>query len=267
MERNPIAAGKFYPGTAASLHAEIERLTDSHVPRVRVIGLVAPHAGYLYSGVVAGATYSRVEFKDTFVILGPSHSGRGTPFSIMTEGTWKTPLGEVQIDSGLGEQILHRSEYLRRDTAAHLHEHSIEVQVPFLQYFKNDVKIVPIVLSPAWVDVYREIGRDIARAIKELEKEAVIVASSDMTHYEPYEAAMKKDTYAIEAILDLDEDELMRRIEELNITMCGCAPVVSLICAAKELGAQEAELECYRTSGDTSGDYRRVVGYAGIIIK
>ncbi|MCL0041249.1 AmmeMemoRadiSam system protein B [Dehalococcoidia bacterium] len=275
MDRNPIVAGKFYPGTHTSLQAEIERLIDVDVAKERVIGLISPHAGYAYSGAVAGATFSRVEFKDTFVILGPSHTGRGAAFSVMTEGTWRTPLGEVKIDSSLGKQILHRSDYLHQDTAAHLYEHSIEVQLPFLQYFKKDVMIVPIVLAPAGGTIYREIGRSIARAIKDSASGGdplkppgvVIVASSDMTHYEPYESARRKDTQAIEAILDLNEDELLRRVEELNMTMCGYGPVVSLICAAKELGAQQAELVRYQTSGDTSGDYRSVVGYAGIIIK
>jgi len=275
MERNPIVAGKFYPETPASLHDEIERLIDADVPKEQVIGLVSPHAGYVYSGAVAGATFSRVEFKDTFVILGPSHTGRGAAFSIMTEGMWKTPLGEVRIDSSLGRQILRRSDYLRQDTAAHHYEHSIEVQLPFLQYFKKDVMIVPIVLAHAGGTIYQEIGRSIARAIKDRASRGdplkppgvVIVASSDMTHYELDESARRKDAQAIEAILDLNEDELLRRVEELNITMCGYAPVVSLICAAKELGAKEAELVRYQTSGDTSGDYGSVVGYAGIIIK
>ena len=185
----------------------------------------------------------------------------------MTEGTWKTPLGEVKIDSSLGRQILHRSGYLRDDSVAHLYEHSIEVQLPFLQYFKKDVRIVPILLSPAGGTISQEIGRSIAVAIKGRANGVVIVASSDMTHYEPDESARRKDSQAIEAILDLNEDELLRRVEEFNITMCGSAPVVSLICAAKELGAKEAELVRYQTSGDTSGDYRSVVGYAGIIIR
>jgi AmmeMemoRadiSam system protein B len=267
MERNPIVAGQFYSGTAAALYAEIERLIDADAPKERVIGLVSPHAGYVYSGAVAGATFSRVEFKDTFVILGPNHTGRGVAFSIMTKGTWKTPLGKVKIDSSLGERILYQSDYLHEDTAAHLYEHSIEVLLPFLQYFKKDVRIVPIILATAEGTIYGEIGRSIAQAIKDWGKEVVIVASSDMTHYEPDESARRKDTQAIEAILDLNEDELLRRVEELDITMCGYAPVVSLICASKELGAERAELVCYQTSGDTSGDYRSVVGYAGIIIK
>jgi AmmeMemoRadiSam system protein A len=149
---------------------------------------------------------------------------------------------------------------------AHQYEHSIEVQLPFLQYFKPDIRIVPIMLAYASGDIYKEIGRGIAKAIKESNREAVIMASSDMTHYEPQESAQSKDTQAIEAILDLNEDELLRRVDELNISMCGYAPTVSLISAAKELGASGAELVRYQTSGDTTGDYSAVVGYAGVII-
>ena len=216
---------------------------------------------------MAGAVISRIKFKDTFIIMGPSHTGSGKPFSIMTEGIWKTPLGEVEIDSALGKKILASSRYLEEDSLAHLGEHSIEVQLPFLQYFSADFKIIPIMLAYAGGAVYKEIGKAIAEGIKESGRKAVIIASSDMTHYESQASAQKKDTQAIEAILKLDEDELLKRVEELDISMCGYAPAVSLIVAAKELGAKGAELVKYQTSGDTTGDYSSVVGYAGIIIK
>ena len=266
MLRNPVVAGQFYPGSPDQLRSMIEEMVDEQAVREEVIGLVSPHAGYIYSGPVAGATISRIQFKDTFIIMGPNHTGGGRPLSIMTEGVWKTPLGEVEIDSELGKQILAASKYLQEDHVAHQHEHSIEVQLPFLQYFKSDIKLVPIVLAHAQGDVYKEIGREIAGAIKELNKEVVIIASSDMTHYESQESAGRKDRQAIEAILDLNEDELLRRVQELDISMCGYAPAVSLISAAKELGASGAELVRYQTSGDTSGDYSSVVGYAGVII-
>ena len=267
MIRNPIVAGQFYPGLPDQLGAMISGLVDERAEKADVTGLVSPHAGYVYSGAVAGAVLSRTRFTDTFVILGPNHSGRGKAFSIMTEGTWRTPLGDVEIDSELGRQILAESDRLEQDYAAHQYEHSIEVQVPFLQYFKSDVRIVPIVMAHFNGTAYKEIGKAIARAIKGLGRKAVIIASSDMTHYEPQEAAKRKDTSAIEAILDLNEDELFKRVEELNISMCGYAPVVSLITASRELGAKKVELVKYQTSGDTSGDYSSVVGYAGIIIK
>ncbi len=266
MIRNPVVSGQFYPESPSQLRAMIEGLVNEKAVKEEVIGLVSPHAGYVYSGPVAGATISKVKFKDTFIIMGPNHSGRGKPLSIMTEGVWKTPLGEVEIDSELGKRILATSSCLQEDSVAHQYEHSIEVQLPFLQYFKSDIKLVPIILAYSSGAIYKEIGKDIAKAVKELNRAVVIMASSDMTHYESQESAQKKDTQAIEAILDLNEDELLKRVDELNISMCGYAPTVSLISAAKELGATGAELVKYQTSGDTTGDYSAVVGYAGIII-
>ncbi|MGB2815076.1 MAG: AmmeMemoRadiSam system protein B [Dehalococcoidales bacterium] len=267
MNRQPVVAGQFYPSSASQLRTMIEKMVDETAEKEVVIGLVSPHAGYVYSGPVAGAVISRVKFKDTFVILGPNHTGRGKPLSIMTQGKWQTPLGDVEIDVELAQHLLSITRHLQEDDAAQLFEHSIEVQLPFLQYFKPDIKIVPISLSFADIDAYKEIGKEIARAIIDTGREAVLMASSDMTHYEPQDTAAKKDRQAIDAILRLDEDELFRRVEEHNITMCGVAPVASLIAAAREMGATSAELVKYQTSGDTSGDYSAVVGYAGIIIK
>jgi len=267
MIRDAVVAGQFYPASLDGLKSMIETMVDDRVEKVEAIGLVSPHAGYTYSGVVAGAVISRVKFKDTFIMLGPNHTGRGKAFSIMTEGAWETPLGEVEIDSELGKRILASSSYLEEDYVAHQFEHSLEVQVPFLQYFKPDVRIVPIVLAHAGGDAYKKIGMELAGAIKGSKKDIVILASSDMTHYEPHETARNKDRQAIEAILDLNEDELLRRVDKFGISMCGYAPVVSLISAAKELGAKKAELVKYQTSGDTSGDYSSVVGYAGILVK
>jgi len=266
MVRNPVVAGQFYPSSPSQLRQTIESMVDREAEKQEAIGLVCPHAGYVYSGPVAGAVISRVELKDTCIILGPNHTGMGKPLSIMSHGSWKTPLGEVSIDSEMAEQILAASPHLQEDETAHQMEHSIEVQLPFLQYFRPDIKIVPIMLSFARSEAYKEIGQAIARAIQKLDRGAVIMASSDMTHYEPQESAEKKDRRAIEAILNLDEDELLRRVEKLHISMCGYAPVVSLIAAAKALGAQKAELVKYQTSGDIIGDYASVVGYAGIII-
>ena len=266
MNRRPVVAGQFYPASPSQLRAVIGQLVDSNVARGDIIGLVSPHAGYVYSGPVAGAVISRIKFKDTFIIMGPNHTGMGKPLSIMTQGTWGTPLGEVEIDSELSKKILATSDNLQDDSSAHQHEHSIEVQLPFLQYFKKDIKIVPIVLAHSTGDIYKEVGKDIARAVNDLNREVVIIASSDMTHYEPQESALSKDTRAVEAMLDLNEDELLKRVDELAISMCGYAPVVSLISATKELGANGAELVKYQTSGDISGDYSSVVGYAGIIV-
>jgi AmmeMemoRadiSam system protein B/AmmeMemoRadiSam system protein A len=267
MIRTPYVAGYFYPGSAEELRAMIAKYVDKTAPKEEVVGLLVPHAGYQYSGAVAGATISRVNFKDTFIIIGPSHSGLGKPFSVMPEGTWKTPLGEVNVDAELARKIVEVSEYAEEDYRAHEEEHAVEVQVPFLQYIKPDVRIVPIILAGADAEIYKEIGRDIARAIKELNREVVILASGDMTHREPQASAQEKDMKAVEAMLTLDEDELTRRYENLNISMCAHGPVVTLISAAKELGVTGAELVKYQTSGDATGDYDEVVGYAGVIFK
>ena len=266
MIREPAVAGQFYPESSTQLEAMIGTMLDKKAEKEDVIGLLSPHAGYIYSGPVAGAAISKIKFRDTFIILGPNHTGKGKPLSIMTRGAWKTPLGEVQIDSELGGRLLATSSYLQEDSGAHQHEHSIEVQIPFLQYFKNDIEIVPIALAYSTGEIYKQIGKEIANAIKDSNKGVVIIASSDMTHHESQESARRKDTQAIEAILDLNEDELLKRVGELNISMCGYAPAISLISAAKELGATQAELVKYQTSGDTTGDYSSVVGYAGIII-
>ena len=267
MIREPVVAGTFYPGTANQLRSMLEQLVDVGAAKEDVVGALMPHAGYQYSGAVAGATISRVKFADTFVVMGPSHTGLGELFSIMTEGVWKTPLGDVAIDEELGKKILASSRFLKEDHVAHLQEHAVEVQLPFLQFFKPDVRIVPVILTSADVAVYQEIGRAIAGAIRELGREAVIIASGDMTHYEPQKIAGEKDRQGIEAILRLDEVELLKRVREKGISMCAYAPAASLITAARELGAGEAELVRYQTSGDTTGDYSAVVGYAGIIIK
>lgn len=267
MIRRPAVAGQFYPASASELKGMIGGMVKEKAAKEEVIGLLLPHAGYIYSGPVAGAVISKIKFKDTFIIMGPNHTGAGKPLSIMTEGKWQTPLGEVEIDAELGKKILATSKNLEEDDKAHIYEHSIEVQLPFLQYFKPDFKLVPIVFGHPSGAIYKEVGKEIARAVKELGRGVVIIASSDMSHYEPQASAQNKDQKAIEAVLNLDEDELLKRVAKFNITMCGYAPAVSLIVAAKELGATGAELVKYQTSGDVTGDYSAVVGYAGIIIK
>ncbi|MDD5510042.1 MAG: AmmeMemoRadiSam system protein B [Dehalococcoidales bacterium] len=267
MVRHPVVAGQFYPAQASRLSRIISGMVDDQAEKEDVIGVVSPHAGYPYSGPVAAAAISRIKFKDTFVILGPNHTGMGKALSIMTVGSWETPLGSIEIDTELAGQILTDSRYLEEDDKSHQYEHSIEVQIPFLQYFSKDFRIVPVAFSYHSPAAYKDVGRAIARAVKDTEKGVVIIASSDMTHYEPQESARQKDNKAIEAILDLDEDELLRRVDEFGISMCGYAPTVALITAAKALGATRAELVRYQTSGDVTGDYSSVVGYAAITIK
>ncbi len=267
ITRSPSVAGYFYPGTAAQLKAALAKYIDKKAPKEEALGLLVPHAGYQYSGAVTGATVSRIVFKDTFIIIGPTHSGLGEPFSVMPEGTWETPLGKVEIDSELAWEIIGKSGYAKEDYLAHKEEHAVEVQLPFLQYIKPDVRIVPMILTEAPQEVFKEIGHAIAQAIQKTGHGTVILASGDMTHYESADQAKEKDMKAVEAMLALDEDELTRRYNRLHITMCAHAPVTTLMAAVKELGAVSAELVKYQNSGDATGDYRQVVGYAGVIFK
>jgi len=269
MVRKAVVAGRFYKSSPEDLKAEIERYLLPDVSKEEVIGLIAPHAGYVYSGATAGAVYSRTKPAQTFIILCPNHTGYGKPFAIMTKGSWETPLGEIPIDFQLANQLLTSSKYLQEDHFAHLYEHSLEVQLPFLQVmFKEETfEIVPICLSHSNDSYYKALGLEMGKKLQDLSKKIVIIASSDMTHYESLEDVQRKDKIAIDAILKLDEDLLLREIHTYHITMCGYAPAVIMLTAAKELGAKEAELVKYTTSGEITGDYHDVVGYAGIIVK
>lgn len=266
--REPTVAGQFYPASSQGLKNQIERFIDKNAEKSDVIACMLPHAGYVYSGGVAGSTVSCIKIKDKIILLGPNHTGFGLAFSIMTEGTWQTPLGDVKIDSDLANQILKHSQYLEADTLAHTYEHSLEVELPFLQYFKTDFEIVPIAFLSDDKNVLKDIGKELATTIKEanIKDSILLVASSDMTHYEPISAAQKKDKEAIQAILELDEDKLMQKISQFNISMCGYAPVIVMLSCAKLLGANTAKLIKYQTSGDITGDTSSVVGYAGIVI-
>jgi AmmeMemoRadiSam system protein B/AmmeMemoRadiSam system protein A len=267
MIRNPYVAGYFYPASPSDIKIMMAKFVDKNAAKEDAVGLLVPHAGYQYSGAVTGAALSRIKFKDTFIIMGPTHTGVGKPFSVWAKGAWRTPLGEVKVEESLAAKIIAVSNYLEEDYEAHREEHAVEVQLPFLQYLKPDVRIVPIILAGASADVYIQIGHDIARAINELKSNAVILASGDMTHYEPHDVAREKDLQAVAAMVELDEEGLTRRYHDLNISMCAYGPVVCAMVAARELGATAGELVKYQTSGDATGDKSAVVGYAGVIFK
>lgn len=266
--RKPVVAGQFYPATASRIKEQIESFIDKNAKKEDALACMLPHAGYIYSGGVASQTASRINLPDKIILLGPNHTGNGAAFSIMSKGLWQTPLGDIKIDEDLACQILKNSKYLEDDYLAHADEHSLEVELPILQYFKQDFQIVPIVLSSHSVDTLKKLGAEIADVLKGRGalKTVLIIASSDMTHYEPQKDAQRKDNEAIQAILALDEDKLAQRISKLNISMCGYAPVIVMLSAAKLLGAKGAKLIKYQTSGDVTGDKQSVVGYAGIII-
>lgn len=221
----------------------------------------------MYSGPVAANAYYRLAADgciDTLVILGPNHQGIGSGVSIMTHGIWRTPLGDIEIDTETSKAILQHSSIIDVDESAHAYEHSIEVQIPFLQYIYGSFKFVPLCFLMQDLETAREVGEALAKALKD--KNAVIIASSDMTHYESHKRASEKDRKAINAILQLDEVSFYSILESHNVTACGYGPIASLIVASKKLGAKGAELLSYRTSGDITGDMSAVVGYAAIAI-
>ena len=266
--RKPAVAGQFYPSSPKELNTQIESLIDKRADKYETIACVLPHAGYIYSGEVAAKTLSRIKIRDKIILLGPNHTGYGVPFSIMTKGIWQTPLGEIKIDTQLAEGILQNCRYLKDDCLAHTYEHSLEVQLPFLQYLKSAFEIVPLIFASDDLFILKEIGKSIAKAINAsgAKDTVMIIASSDMTHYEAQAQAQKKDKEAIDAILELSENKLMQKIKGLDISMCGYAPVIAMLSAAKLLGAKGAKLIKYQTSGDVTGDRSSVVGYAGITI-
>ncbi len=276
--RRPCQAGAFYAASPQELRKQIEEcfmheFGPGELPKVKekgprkIVGLICPHAGYIYSGPVAAhAYYSLAEDgrPDVIVIFGPNHTGYGSALAVMREGFWRTPLGDVEIDTETADDILRESTIIDVDENAHRFEHSIEVQLPFLQYvFGSRFKFVPICFLMQDLKSSREVGQAVARALKN--RNALVIASTDMTHYEPQNIANKKDKMAIEAILKLDEELFYSTIETHHISACGYGPVVAAITAAKALNATKAELLCYKTSGDITGDFSAVVGYASIM--
>ena len=267
MVRKAVVAGQFYSGRRSQLEKEVTSLMKCPLGKYSAVGIVAPHAGYMYSGGVAGNVYASIKnLKESVVIIGPNHTGLGEQFSLMSTENWMTPLGEVAVDDELAKMILKTSQLIKEDKFAHTEEHSIEVQLPFLQKLKPNVKIVPITVSFADIDTLTAVAGDIVRAIKKIKIKPLIIASSDMTHYESHESAKKKDKLAMDQILELNTNKFLEQIGKYNISMCGYAPTSVMMSAALKLGAKKAELIKYMTSGETSGDYSSVVGYAGLVI-
>lgn len=267
MLRKPVVAGSFYPSSSVKLSSMINSFLNLSREKEDALGIVAPHAGYIYSGKTAGAIYSKVNITDTVIILSPNHTGVGAQVSMMAEGEWETPLGEVKINSSLATSIISYSSYITNDYRAHQREHSIEVQIPFLQSIRSDFTMVPITLGHIRYNVCEEVGLALAKAILQSGKRILIIASSDMNHYDSDEVTKKKDMLAIEKILNLDPAGLLKTAYDNNITMCGVIPTAVMLIACKELKAKEAVLVDYSHSGEVSGDNDAVVGYAGIMVK
>ena len=266
MQRQPAVAGQFYPGSEQALRADLSRMIPENASPTAVTGIISPHAGYMYSGAIAGQLYSRITIPDTVLIIGPNHHGTGAAAALYPDGEWVTPLGVTPINSNLNALLLRHSPYLQLDTVAHRLEHSLEVQLPFIQYLRPDVTISAICLGHGDYAPLRDIGAGIAAAIREYGKEVLIVASSDMTHYESADAARHKDHQALERVLALDGRGLLDVCHRQGITMCGVVPATVMIEAALISGASRAEVVAYGTSGDVTGDNRQVVGYAAVTV-
>ena len=267
MIRRSAVAGSFYAGTRDRLRLQLEDLLPKGVRPESAIGAVVPHAGYMYSGRVTASVFARVEFPDTFVILGPNHTGLGAGAAIMTYGQWETPLGQVEIDHDLGEAILASSSVLEEDNLGHLREHSIEVQLPFLQFFERPFGFVPICLFSHEYAACQEVGLAVAKAVRESGKRVLIVASTDMSHYVSRDEAAVKDRKAIPAILTLDHEGLHQVVRREGISMCGFHPTTAMLVAAKTLGATRADLVTYTDSGEVTRDLDEVVAYAGLLVR
>jgi AmmeMemoRadiSam system protein B len=269
MVRRAAWGDRFYPAEPAVLSREIESCLSLQPPPEKIpnpIACVAPHAAIMYSGAIAGAVYARVEMPERFIILCPNHTGRGTPLSILREGKWQMPFGDVPIDSALADALVSRCHLLCDDAQAHAHEHSLEVQLPFLQKLRPSLRMVPIAVGTEAYEALELLGHAMAEAIRDTRQKVLMIASSDMNHFESDERTRIKDRRAIDQVLALDPRGLYDTVRREHITMCGYCPTVATLIAARELGARRAELVRYGTSADVSGDYQRVVGYAGMVI-
>ena len=263
--RAPAVSGQFYPRSKNDLLREISKcFADIPLKERPVLGAVVPHAGYLYSGNTAAYVYSTLPKVDTYVILGPNHTGMGTPVSVSSE-SWSTPFGEVKSDIDFIKAL--PKKIIDMDESAHKYEHSIEVQLPFLQHRFRDFKIVPICMGMQDEETALDVGMEISEAVRKANKKVAIIASSDFSHYKPDKKAREDDAYFIDSVLALDIRGFYRRLNERAASVCGYGPISAMLASTKNLGAIKATMLKYSTSGDTTGDFSSVVGYAGIIVE
>ncbi len=268
--RHPAVAGRFYPGDPDDLRTEargyLSQASTANQAPVRAVGCIAPHAGYMYSGHVAGAVFARVEVPRRCIVLCPNHTGLGHALAVMSDGAWQTPLGDVPIDAELAAALKRRFPALQEDSAAHRAEHAAEVELPFLLLRQPELRFVPIALGTSQFEVLEQLGKALGDVVAAQKEPVLIVASSDMNHYESDAVTRVKDHRAIERILTLDPRGLFDVVTQQEISMCGFGPAVAMLTSARLLGAKSAELVKYATSGDVSGDRDMVVGYAGVVV-
>lgn len=266
MVRFPAVAGRFYPGDVESLLRFLGSIPRPAERAEGAVGVMAPHAGYVYSGKAAGLTIFSVEVPDVVLLLGPNHTGRGTGASIMSRGAWRTPLGDVPVDPALADALKAASPLLMEDASAHEYEHSLEVMLPFLQFANRSVSIVPVAFMLRRAEAVAEVGRAIGGVLRDFPKRVLMVASSDMSHYEEASRAREKDMAALDRVAALDPAGLLEVVARKGITMCGVVPAAVMLYAARELGATSAKVAVYTNSGEASGDFSSVVGYAGVVV-
>ena len=267
MIRRPAVSGRFYPAEPEVLRSAIKGFTEPAQERTKAIGVIVPHAGYVYSGHVAGAVYSRIELPSHNIVLCPNHTGFGAPLSIIQSGAWLTPLGEIPIDEELSAALMDADRDLQDDVEAHRFEHATEVQLPFLQHIGDSkTQFVPITIGTGSLQQLQALGRAIAQVIQNAGRNTLIIASSDMNHYESEAVTRVKDRKALDQILAMSPEGLYEVVQREKISMCGYGPAVSMLTASKLLGATKAELVRYATSGTVSMDFDHVVGYAGIVV-
>jgi AmmeMemoRadiSam system protein B len=270
VTRPPAVAGTFYEGTAERLRAQVDACFAANpqppAQKERFLGAVVPHAGLMYSGHVAAAFYALAELPKRLVILCPNHTGMGHFAAVNREGAWRTPFGEAAIDTPLADALMSKSPLLAEDARAHAREHSLEVQLPFLQRLLGDFTFVPICLGAHRYDYAEQIGRAIADVLRDEQDDVAILASSDLNHYEDQRTTLRKDQLAIDEVLKRNPQELWRVVDEFDVSMCGFIPTTTMLIAVNALGASDARLVKHATSGDVNGDYSQVVGYASILI-
>jgi MEMO1 family protein len=266
MLRLPAVAGQFYPGNPKELSAAIEIYAkqDTHT-KVKARACLVPHAGYMYSGAVAGAVFARLQLPKKFLVLGVRHYPRGEALAILSEGAWRTPLGDIPIDTPLAMALRKACPLLREDGVAHSREHSLEVELPFLQVLAAGFSFVPVAVGTLHYEELKEMGEGIAQVLEQSPEDILIVTSSDMNHYEEDDLTRYKDGKAIDCMLKLDPTALYDTCRLEEISMCGLGPAVVMLTAMNCLGVSKAELARYATSGDVSGNRDEVVGYAGMI--
>jgi MEMO1 family protein len=267
MLRLPAVAGRFYPSDPAEVTALIRKytITDPGQPPIPVRACLVPHAGYVYSGHVAGAVFARIALPKKIIVLGVRHYPRGEPAAILSSGTWRTPLGDARIDETLAEALKKACPLLREDSVAHSAEHSLEVQLPFLQALTPDFTFVPMALGTVRFEHLVEVGEGIARVLEASKENVLLLTTSDLNHYENDATTRIKDRKAIEQLMALNPRGLYDTCRNEEISMCGLGPATAMLTALNELGAKKAELVKYATSADVSGDRDAVVGYAGMI--